>query len=176
MIKTSVWKHLAVTIGGVFLILGIPFLVLYLSPSFSGFGGDIDATSSASTLAEKPSGNYLILMNKKIHTSQEDLDTWTKFFREEDYGVLFDDISCDVVKSDAGAIALAKNFQSRLSEGQMKLRAEDGILLVSRADHLRFDLIIMSQEYADSVQAETGLGPDVFVIKLRAQEGEHEKD
>jgi hypothetical protein len=44
---------------------------------------------------------------------------------------------------------------SRLPENQMKIKTEDGTLMLSKAEYGRFDIIIMSEEFASAYGAKT---------------------
>lgn len=51
-----------------------------------------------------------------------------------------------VADLDSGGLELAKSFQSRLPENQMKIRKEDLTLMLSKAQNARYDVILMSKE------------------------------
>ena len=92
------------------------------------------------------------------------------FFRGEEVSVIFEDISCSVATGDTGGQELARSFQSRLPENQMRIQTEDVTLLLSRADHGKFDVIVLSKEFADSYAAETAYQDNVDVIVLRDEQ------
>jgi hypothetical protein len=100
-----------------------------------------------------------------MHTDEENLNTWISFFRGEEISYLFEDISCSVITGDEGAITMAQSFQSRLPEKQMSIQTEDASLLMSRADHGLYDIIILSREYAESYHAVTAEGEHTVLIE-----------
>ena len=67
---------------------------------------------------------------------------------------VFEDLSCTVSSGDPTGLEMAKSFQSRLPENQMKIRTEDGIMMLSKAENGRFDIIVMSKEFFDKNSAE----------------------
>ena len=107
-----------------------------------------DAVSGASfTVPDQPSGEFVVILNRSRHSALED---WTSFFSEQEVGVIMEDLSCATVAGDAAGLQLAQRYQARLAENQMTLRRENGLLLVSKAEHGRYDVIILSKETADA--------------------------
>lgn len=146
------FKHFAVVVLSLFVIIGVPFFSTdyfkeLLSPEAP------DAVSSASIILDMPSGKYIVLINSDLHKDNEKLDNWLKFFNGEEIDYIFEDISCSVAKGDTGAMETAKSFQSRLPENQMRIKEEDALILVSRAEAGLFDSVIMSEEFAKSFDA-----------------------
>lgn len=162
-------RHVLTVGGALFVMLGIPFCS---SATFKAMISGTDAVSSASVIVEQPSGEYLVLMNLARHTDAETMTQWEDFFTGADSPLIFEDISCGTALSDAGGQTMADSFRSRLPENQMTVHAEDGTLLLSKAEHGRFDVIILSQEFADAFHAETVCDlPDtaVFYVKGAAE-------
>lgn len=147
-------KHIVIIMTALFCMLGIP--LLYSGYPAAWLGTDAtDAVSSASLVVEQPSGEYLVFVNRKRHTDEEALQTWLDFFEGREVSYLFEDISCSVAEGDAGGLDMAKSFQSRLPENQMTVRQEDGVLMLSKAEYGRYDIIVMSKEAADTYKAQT---------------------
>jgi galactitol-specific phosphotransferase system IIB component len=96
-----------------------------------------------------------------------------QFFGGEEISYLFEDISCSVIAADTGALTMAQSFQSRLPEKQMTIRTEDATLLMSRADRGKYDIIIISKEFAKSYDATTAEGKNTALINI-ISEGESE--
>ena len=141
-------KHIGIVVLGLFLCLGLPGLAL--GDLGAVFSDGVDAVSSASLeLPEQPSGEYVVIVNRDRHPLT--LEEWTRFFREETVGVIMEDISCLTAASDPTGIQLAQRYQARLAENQMRLRAEDGLLVVSRAENGLYDVIVLSREAAEAV-------------------------
>ena len=156
-------KHILIIATGAFLILGLPFLGSgYLQRLTDG----VDAVSGASVIIDKPSGEYVILINRELHKNAENLTQWIRFFRGEEISYIFEDISCSVAMADIGGAEMARSFQSRLPENQMKIQTEDVTLLFSRADHGKFDVIVLSEEFAETYHAETAYTDNVEVIRV----------
>jgi hypothetical protein len=149
----NVFKHTLVVLMGVMLLLGLPFLTTDYAQS--KIHGTVDTVSSASVIIDQPSGNYIVLINQAMHTNQENLNTWVRFFSGEEISYLFEDISCSVISGDSGALTMAQSFQSRLPEKQMSIQEENATLLMSRADHGKYDMMILSKEFAESYDAAT---------------------
>ena len=82
-------KHILIIATGAFLILGLPFLGSgYLQRLTDG----VDAVSGASVIIDKPSGEYVILINRELHKNAENLTQWIRFFRGEEISYIFEDI------------------------------------------------------------------------------------
>lgn len=138
-------KHLLIVGACLYVLLGLPFMLLY-----PGAGQkDPDAVTSASVILEKPSGEYIVFINKGRRKDEETLKTWEKFFNGQEISYVFEDIVCCVADGDAAAARMAASFQSRLPENQMKIRREDGTLMLSKAEHGIYDILIMSREAAE---------------------------
>ena len=145
-------KHLIIKILGLVVILGIPswFLVL---PTLTG-GEGVDVVSSATQIsADDVSGEYVVLINEEMHRAKETTDDWAQFFLGES-PLIFDDISCLVASNDGAGKEFAGICQARLPENQMKISDINGLLMVSKAEAEKFDVIIMSKEFAESYSAE----------------------
>jgi galactitol-specific phosphotransferase system IIB component len=149
----SFLKHTLVVLVGVMVLLVIPFLTTDYAQS--KIHGTADAVSSASVIIDQPSGNYIVLINRALHQNQENLNTWVQFFSGEEISYLFEDISCSVASGDSGALTMAQSFMSRLPEKQMSVQTENATLLMSRADCGKYDIIILSKEFAESYDVTT---------------------
>jgi hypothetical protein len=167
----NIFRHMGIVLAGVILLLGVPFLKTDYFKKLSN--EDVDAVTSASVVIEQPSGEYVVLINRELHTDADNLSTWISFFSGEEISYLFEDISCSVIEGDTGALTMAKSFQSRLPEKQMSVYTEDATLLMSRADHGKYDVIIISKEYAESYGAVTAEGTNTILINIDS-EGEKE--
>ena len=146
--------HIARVAAGLFLLIGLPLIVSGRAAEL--LSGKADAVSSATAVMDQPSGEYVILINRDIHSDPAALEAWKAFFAHGDTdGIvgLFEDISCTVSSSDPAGLEAAKSYISRLPENQMKLRTEDCTLMLSKAEHGRFDVIVMSKEAAESGKA-----------------------
>lgn len=139
-------RHIMIGLLSAVLLVGGPIYAIY-GPNGTASS---DAVSSASVIIDQPSGAYVVLINRERHPDSGNLNTWISFFKGEEIGFLFEDISCIVPSSDASGLELAKSFQSRLPENQMKLRTEDATLLMSKAIYGEFDVIIVSREAYDA--------------------------
>ena len=136
------------------------------------FGGGVDAVSSASVILDAPSGSYVVLLNEARHQRYDTSDQWERFFKGESL-VIMDDVVCGVMEADAGGRQMADSYRSRLPENQMKVRAEDALMLLSRAQAGGFDVIVMSREFADAYRADTVCGLEgVRVIEVDRSAGE----
>ena len=143
----KVWKHAAVFLAAIAILLGIPAL---LCVDFRAVGSGADAVSSASVnMPDVPSGEFVIYLSKENHS--DSLNQWAAFFREEDYGILLEDVHCLVANGDAAAIQLAERYQGRLVKDQMAVREDDGILVASRLAHGICDMVVASREMAEAI-------------------------
>ena len=162
----KVVRHILIVAGALFLILGIPVWKSgWLARAVSG----VDAVSSATTILEQPSGNYMIYLNEARHPDAETRAAWVDFFNGEEIGILFEDLQCVVAEGDAAGIAMAESFQSRLPENQMTIRQEEATLMLSKAEHGRYDVMVLSQEMAEALAAGT-LETGAENIAIRVQE------
>ena len=160
--------HTGVVAAGILLLIGLP---LHLSGFFYGIFGlsGPDAVSGASIIVDRPSGQYVVLMNKAFHPDSEKLADWERFFSGEEVSYIFEDIACDVPSGDTGGMEMARSFQSRLPENQMSVRTEDLTLLMSRADHGLFDVLILSREYADIAGTDSLSGDAVLEVDIASE-------
>ena len=110
--------------------------------------GNVDAVSSASVILSAPDDPYIVLINRALHEKSGTLAVWEDFFAGKEIGVVYEDIDCIVLWGDPAGMEAARSFQSRLPENQMRIRQEDGLLAVSKAEHGKYDVIIMSMEAA----------------------------
>lgn len=130
--------------------------------------GEHDAVASATVETDQPSGEYYVLINLDRRPDSESVSFWETFFSGGEVGFIFEDIECSVAKSDPSGLELAQSFQSRLPENQMKIKTEDSVLLFSKADHGKFDILVLSAETADAYNAYTAFERDnVRVISVR---------
>ena len=163
-----IFKHTGIILASVIILLGVP---LWASGSLhSLFSGNTDAVSSASVILDQPSGNYVVMINKNMHTDTDKLNDWVSFFSGGDVLYIFEDICAGCALGDAGGIEMAESFRSRLPENQMKARSEDVTLLLSRADADLYDIIILSEEFAHTYHAETALNDSCVLIELKDSE------
>lgn len=152
--------HAIADLAVIALILGIPLLL-------SGRRRQADAVSGASLVVEAPSGTFLVLLN---HDRLQEDGFWERFFSGQEVDFCFEDITCAVPENDPAALEMARSFQSRLSEHQMTVRQEDPTLLLSKADHGRFQVIVLSAELAEHYRAQTAVHDGVTAIRT-GQEG-----
>lgn len=160
----SIVKHIIIVATGVFLILGLPFLCTDYFRAWAS--GDVDVVSSATVVLDQPSGNYVVFLNKAMHTDEDALEDWVTFFSGGDILYIWEDVSCSVAEGDTAGIEMAQSLQSQLPENQMTIREEDPTLLVSRMDNGKFDIVVMSQEFVDSYDVEATASDDTEVIYL----------
>lgn len=160
----SIIKHAAIVAAGVFIILGLPFLKSDYYERMKN--GETDTMTSATVVIDAPSGKFTVLINKAMHHDRDNLNDWITFFSGGEIDYIFEDISCSVAKGDSAALDMAKSFQSRLPENQMKLQLEDTTLLVSRVDNSMYDVVIMSDEFADSYEVGKTASEDSEQIDL----------
>ena len=148
--KSELIRHLVIGLLAALLVVGGPIYAAY-GPSGAASS---DAVSAATVIIEQPSGAYVVLINRDRHTDEENLKICTTFFSGGDMEILFEDISCLVPDTDASGLELAKSFQSRLPENQMKVRTENVTLLMSKAAYGEFDVILVSKEVYDAYGAQ----------------------
>ena len=158
-------RHIIVTSFLLVLLAGIPALATgYPQKMISG----ADALSSASVVLDQPSGAYVAMINRDLHKNEKNLSIWQDFFRGKEISFLFEDISCLVADSDPAGLELARSFQSRLPENQMKLRTENISLLLSKVDYGLFDVVLFSREVYDAYLP-YGLKENPHMILIRAE-------
>ncbi|MBQ9382690.1 MAG: hypothetical protein IJT87_00485 [Ruminiclostridium sp.] len=156
-------RHIAVCTVSLLLLAVLPFA---LAGGFSRLSGGTDAVSSASAVIDKPSGSYIVLINRDRH-SESDLEAWREFFSGGDFSIIFDDISCVTLDGDAGALTLAQSFMSRLPENQMTVKSREAVITLSKADNGRTDVMIVSDEAAEKYGLSSVYdGKNVEVIRV----------
>ena len=150
-----------IILAALFVLGGLPVLSTgYIQNKLSG----VDAVSAATVIIDQPSGAYVVLINKDRHLNADNLETWQTFFKGEEIGILFEDISCTVADMDVSGLDMAQSFQSRLPENQMTLRKEDITLMLSKASCGLFDVIMMSKEVYDAYGAAAITDDEKMVI------------
>ncbi len=159
----NIFRHIFIVIASLFLLLGVPFL---RTDYFANMIGGVDGMTSASLVIDKPSGEFVLFINKGEHPNSEKLGKWLDFFEGREFTYIFEDIHMLVAKGDVGGLSMARSLQSQLPENQMVLRQEDGILLTSKAEEGLYDMILMSKEVADAYPTEA-LFQDSNTIALR---------
>ena len=150
------------------LILLVFLVVLPIVTHVDVFGAaqSTDATSGASmVLPDQPSGEFLVLIRTEGH--EDALEDWESFFRDEDeFAVIFEDISCLVAEGDTTGQQLAERFMAQLPENQMSLRHDEGALVASKAEAGFIDVVIMSAEMADDLALKRDIpGVRTLIIK-----------
>lgn len=130
-----------------------------------------DAVSSAtaqSVSAEDMNGKYVVLINKKLHDKSGTTEDWIKFFCfSENTPLIMEDIVCKTADTDAQGLEIAEKYRVRLPENQMKLQSEPGVMLMSKAELGRFDVLILSESAAKAYSAQSMFNRvDVTVIKM----------
>ncbi len=162
-------KHFFIIFISLFLIIGIPAVFFGDWSSVFNKGG-VDAVSGASLdVPDSPSGNFYIFMNRARH---HELSEWQDFFEERPVGVIFEDLSCQVLSADVTGVQLAERYQARLAENQMKLRPESNSLLLSaKIENGFFDVVIVSKEISDACGLKQVFSNnDIMVISIMSEE------
>ena len=118
-----------------------------------------DAVSSATAQpvsAGDMSGKYIVFINRGLHDKAGTTGDWEKFFSfSDDVPLIMEDITCKVAQFDSEGLDTARKYQARLPENQMKIEQEAGVMLLSKAELGRFDVMIMSEAAAKSYSAQT---------------------
>ena len=118
-----------------------------------------DAVSSATAKpvsAGDMSGKYIVFINRELHDKAGTTGDWEKFFSfSDDVPLIMEDITCKVAQFDSEGLDTARKYQARLPENQMKIEQEAGVMLLSKAELGRFDMMIMSEAAAKSYSAQT---------------------
>ena len=118
-----------------------------------------DAVSSATAQpvsAGDMSGKYIVFINRGLHDKAGTTGDWEKFFSfTDDVPLIMEDITCKVAQLDSEGLDTARKYQARLPENQMKIEQEAGVMLLSKAELGRFDVMIVSEAAAKSYSAQT---------------------
>ena len=150
-----------------FLCLGIPGL--YYAHAGTLFREEADAVSGATQVVpDQPSGAFLVFLNTTEH--RDTVQAWRAFFSEEPVGVIMEDLHCLTIRQDAPGCELARRYQARLAENQMKVVPEDGTLVLSRMEQGMFDVAVLSEEAAGAYNTSLVEGmPQVEVIEISGE-------
>lgn len=157
------FKHILFWVVGLTLIF-LPAFLYTQSFWVNLCNGGLDAIASSTVILDQPSGNYVVLINEDFRGNDDILNDWISFFSGEEVDFIFEDISCSIPTGDEGALALGESFQSRLPENQMKIKIDNSMLLTSRIDYEKFNIVIMSKEFVDANQVEIEDSEDVQII------------
>lgn len=152
------FAHALADLAVIGLILGIPLLLT---------AGQPDAVSGATTIIDAPSGEFIVLLNRAQLTEEA---FWEQFFSGQEVDFCFEDITCMVPLGDEPALTMAQSFQSRLAEHQLTIRQEDPTMLLSMADHGRFQVVLLSKELAEQNHAESAIKGDVTALHTGQEE------
>ena len=152
-------EHIVIVAIALSLCLGMPALA-YLPG-----GGGVDAVSGASLeVPDQPTGKFIVIINRNRHVA---LAEWEDFFCERPVGVIMEDISCVTAAGDSFGEQLARRYQARLAENQMRLRSENGVLAVSKAEKGLYDAVILSKEAAEAYDYSAVYArPDALVLTV----------
>lgn len=129
---------------------------------------EVSGATAQSVSAEDIEGKWVVLINRAIHDKSGTTADWQKFFTFSDnVPLIMEDITCKVAQGDSGGIETAKKYQARLPENQMKIVQEACTMLISKAELMRFDVIILSEAAANACRAQTLYGRnDILTIKM----------
>lgn len=151
-----VFAHIATIIILMGVLLGIPLGLFGNMAKITAYAqGQVDAVSGATAILDEPSGHFTVLINSNLHTDAEVLGDWETFLAGKDAPLIMEDVSCVAAEGDAAGIELAAQLQSRLPANQMKVAVEQGVLVVSKVEAGRFDIVVMSDEVAANLGAQT---------------------
>ena len=158
MNKRKLLGHIGLVALTLVITVALPLWKYYGTiPAFQA----VDAVSGASmALPDQPSGDFIVLINTERHA--DTVDDWKLFFTDEDFPVIFDDISCFVAQGDATGKQMAERFMAQLPENQMTLHQENPTLLVSKAETGYIDVAVFSREMADALK----LTPDTNIVTV----------
>ena len=156
-------KHIGIVLIGLVLCIVLPGL-FYVD--VGAWLSGVDAVSGASMfLPDQPSGEFIVILNAHRHPTS--IDEWTAFFREEEVGVIMEDISCLAARSDPTGVQLAQRYMARLAENQMTLTEENSLLVVSRAEEGLYDVVVLSAEMAQALDLSAVYArPEAVVITV----------
>lgn len=159
--------HIILSLIAAFLLVGLPGLYILVQRAENR----PDTVSSASVkIPDKPSGEYVLLLNRSLH--KESFDDWVVFFSDGELNVIFDDVNCLASESDTDALKMADRLIARLPENQMKLRTENPVLLVSKVENGCIDTAIFSKEMADEMKLRTDSDDNIACIIIKGGEDE----
>lgn len=135
------------------------FGCLYAAGAVTLGNRDPDAVSGAtaqSISAEDMNGKWVVVINRELHDKTGTTADWEKFFSfDENVPLIMEDIVCKVAQADAEGIDVARQYQARLPENQMVIREEPAVMLLSKAELDRFDVMILSEAAANAYSAQT---------------------
>lgn len=146
----KIFRHVIVILAALFVTLGLPALYYHHAGTLFPSAGSDTVTGASLVLPDQPSGQFIILVDREKHP--DTLSVWSDFFSDRPTDVIMEDLSCMTVQGDVTGIQLAQRYQARLAENQMSIRTENPVLVASRAENGLFDVIILSQEAADTYQ------------------------
>ncbi|MBQ9680544.1 MAG: hypothetical protein IJV48_07680 [Ruminococcus sp.] len=152
----SIFKRTILRIAALLLIFGVMFGILVLNGSIS-IGAQVDAVTKATgdiVYADDIDGSFTVLINKDMHKDAEALAEWITFFSGGEVGVIFEDVTCYVASNDPSGLEAAESFQSRLPENQLMIKTVPSGMLVDKAAHGVFDVIVLSDPIADTIGAD----------------------
>ena len=160
----SITGHVLIISAALLVLLGLPFA------HFAGkgtLGAGADAVSGASLeVPDQPSGTFFVLLNRDRHPMTQ--GEWENFFSEREVDVIMEDVHCLIPRGDAPGKELAERYLARLAENQMTLNAEDGTLVVSKAEAGLFDVIVVSAEAERVYDYSAAFArPGTLVMKVR---------
>lgn len=163
MWRVRIVAHIVTIALGLLLFLGGPLLAHVNVGAL--LAGGTDLVSSATTIQAAPDGRFYILINGTRHPDKKVLADWVTFFEDKEAApLIMEDVSCVVCEGDAPGLDMATSLQSRLAENQMKLRTEQGVLAVSKAEAGLFDVLVVSEAAYDNYGVQSIADRDDVVV------------
>lgn len=148
-----VFAHIATVVALLLAFVGVPAWQGHVN--VAALLSSAEDAGAATDIHDVPSGSYTILVNRDLHTNAEVLGYWLDFLTGKDVPLITEDVSCVALEGDVAGIEMAYSLASRLPTNQMKVRVENGVLALSKAEVGRFDIMVMSDEMADAFGAST---------------------
>lgn len=162
----KVLSHIVVIAAALALLVGAPYVAFANRDAMQARLAAVDAVSSVPVARDAPSGRFVIFINKDKHPDHAVLADWVTFFSGKDAPLIKEDVTAVALVNDPAGIEMAESLQARLPEHQMTVMLEDPILALSKADEGLFDVLVVSEEVADALAADTvAAAHDVEVVR-----------
>jgi hypothetical protein len=110
--------------------------------------------SSATQVTDAPSDSFTILINKNLHTDPTIYGRWLDLLSGRDTGLITEDATASVLAGDESGLMMAQSLASRLPARQLTVCEENPVIGISKAREGVFDILVMSDEMAESVRAD----------------------
>ena len=111
--------------------------------------------------------SYVVFLNTRAHPDADERAGWVALFSGDDASRVTGAATCLTAAGDVDARNLALRLAGRLEAGQLSVRVDDAMLIVSKAEVGRFDILAMTAGVAEALDVSVlEADPSVEVVRI----------